>query len=185
MILFLNRSVVIGFKLVSIKEIKNKNNKCIEDENYSLTKCLKDFVAKTVGCSLQWFQQDDHPVCSEKEEMIKTQELYDLLQRAPLPDLSIKSGCLQKCTTINHDISILSEENTVWEKKWMSEVFIKPNGAFEEENIEYLVYDVADMIGNLGGYLGLFLGWSLLSLSLYVPQVTRKIWHRMMEKIEN
>ena len=60
----------------------------------------------------------------------------------------------------------------------MSEVFILPNGAFEEENIEYLVYDVGDMLGDLGGYLGLFLGWSLLSVSLYV-------WYNMMEKTEH
>ena len=65
----------------------------------------------------------------------------------------------------------------------MSEVFIQKRGPFEEENIEYPVYDVGDMLGDLGGYLGLFLGWSLLSVSLYIPIVTKKVWYTMMEKI--
>ena len=67
-------------------------------------------------------------------------------------------------------------------EKWISEIFLQPNGALEEEDIEYLVYDVSDLLGDLGGYLGLFLGWSLLSVSLYVPLLTRQIWNKIMEK---
>ena len=49
-------------------------------------------------------------------------------------------------------------------KKWTSEVFIE---AFDdvEESTEYLAYDLNDLVGSVGGYLGLFLGWSLLGLS--------------------
>ncbi len=39
---------------------------------------------------------------------------------------------------------------------------LKPNGITMKK--EVLVFDALDMIGNIGGYLGLLLGWSILSL---------------------
>ena len=41
---------------------------------------------------------------------------------------------------------------------------------------EYLSYDLGDVQGDLGGYLGLCLGWSLLSMTLNIPIIVRKIW---------
>ncbi len=41
-------------------------------------------------------------------------------------------------------------------------ITLKSNGVTLKN--EALVFDALDMIGNIGGYLGLFLGWSLLSL---------------------
>ena len=35
-----------------------------------------------------------------------------------------------------------------------------------EETREHLTYDYTDLIGDIGGYLGLFLGWSLLGLTV-------------------
>ena len=31
---------------------------------------------------------------------------------------------------------------------------------------EYLAYDLNDLVGSVGGYLGLFLGWSLLGVTV-------------------
>ena len=42
-----------------------------------------------------------------------------------------------------------------------------------EESWEYLAYDLNDLVGSVGGYLGLFLGWSLLGLTI---QVSVFIW---------
>ncbi len=41
-------------------------------------------------------------------------------------------------------------------------IFLKPIGVSVKK--ENLVFDALDMVGNIGGYLGLLLGWSLLSL---------------------
>ena len=34
----------------------------------------------------------------------------------------------------------------------------------EDIKTEYYTYEVTDLIGDFGGYLGLFLGWSLLGI---------------------
>ena len=55
----------------------------------------------------------------------------------------------------------------------MSEVYLQPDGPFRREVIEHLNYDGSDFIGDIGGNLGLFLGWSLISISFYLPVIFR------------
>ncbi len=46
----------------------------------------------------------------------------------------------------------------------MSEVFIQPKSSEVEYLEEYYNFDLQDLISGIGGYVGLFLGWSVLSL---------------------
>ncbi len=41
-------------------------------------------------------------------------------------------------------------------------LYLSPLGI--KDNTEVLVFDTLEMIGNVGGYLGLLLGWSIMSL---------------------
>jgi hypothetical protein len=54
-----------------------------------------------------------------------------------------------------------------WNVHWISEVFQQPSTSSMEEVIEYLSYD----LGDLGGYLG----WSLLSVALFIATLVSKI----------
>ena len=67
-------------------------------------------------------------------------------------------------------------------KKWTSEVFIE---AFDdvEESTEYLAYDLNDLVGSVGGYLGLFLGWSLLGLTVQFSTAVFNYFHSSIEKM--
>ena len=60
-----------------------------------------------------------------------------------------------------------SKKNIGWKKSWSSELFIEADDDVEESR-EYLAYDLNDLVGSVGGYLGLFLGWSLLGLTIQV-----------------
>ncbi len=44
----------------------------------------------------------------------------------------------------------------------MAHFFVAPGGVLLEK--ELLVYDLYDLVGNVGGFLGLFLGASILSM---------------------
>ena len=54
--------------------------------------------------------------------------------------------------------------NIEWKKDWMSEVYFQSN-EIKEVIKEYYTYEFSDLVGDVGGFLGLFLGWSLLGLS--------------------
>lgn len=61
-----------------------------------------------------------------------------------------------------------------WKKDWISEIYIQAIKEIKLTN-EYLSYDLSDLIGDVGGYLGLFLGWSLLGISVFVINVLKKL----------
>ena len=58
-----------------------------------------------------------------------------------------------------------------WASNWTSSVFIQPKSSLIEYSVEYLSYDLNDLIGDIGGYLGLFLGWSLVTFYDAVPLI--------------
>ena len=56
-----------------------------------------------------------------------------------------------------YSITMVSDEKIHWKNDWVSEVYIQSGSAKREEVLEYLSYDQGDIIGDLGGYIGLFL----------------------------
>ena len=55
-------------------------------------------------------------------------------------------------------------DNVDWRKDWLSEVYIQAGSKSEDIKTEYYTYEVTDLLGDIGGYMGLFLGWSLLGI---------------------
>ena len=73
-------------------------------------------------------------------------------------------------------------ENTDWIQDWVSEIHIEANQEGIVERREYLTYDVTDLIADLGGYLGLLLGWSLLGISLYISNLLIVVKNYLIRK---
>ena len=46
----------------------------------------------------------------------------------------------------------------------MSEVYIQPKSSVVDYSNEYYSFDLNDLISSVGGNLGLFLGWSFLTI---------------------
>ena len=57
------------------------------------------------------------------------------------------------------------EDKLTWDVNHISEVFLTMRGSTVEEITEYISYDVGDMFGDVGGYVGMLLVWSLLSIA--------------------
>ena len=62
-------------------------------------------------------------------------------------------------------------EDTKWKKNWISEIHIEAILGGVKETTEYLAYDITDFFGDVGGYMGLLLGWSLLGLTIYATKI--------------
>ena len=63
-------------------------------------------------------------------------------------------------------------------------MFIFPKSSIVEYSQEYYSYDINDIIGDIGGYLGLFLGWSLVSFFDAVPAIVAFMKIKTMKKKE-
>ena len=67
-----------------------------------------------------------------------------------------------------------------------SKVFIHLDTTYEKKT-EYYTYDKEDLLADVGGFLGMFLGWSFLTIILAALQYTRsgvlclkrKVYHKI------
>ena len=55
------------------------------------------------------------------------------------------------------------------ETKWVSSFFLLPKAAAVKHIVETYKFTYSDLIADFGSYVGLFLGWSLLSISKDIP----------------
>merc|ERR1712110_983192 len=75
------------------------------------------------------------------------------------------TGCIQKCSYIKYEVVKVNEQKITWNTtKWLSEFYVYTDSENLEQRTQYYSYDIRDLIGAVGGYFGLFLGWSFLSI---------------------
>ena len=167
----LDVQVEATFTRKKIKSLVKKGRKCSEDIKYSFTQCLQDYLQKTSDCYISWFS-NNREKC-RKADLVEYTKLLNWAKQASWNDLSSESGCLPKCEISQFFLDTSVVENIDWKTKWISSFFLGPASRSYEEAVEYLSYDIQDLVGDVGGYLGLFLGWSLMSIMLQTPAWTK------------
>ena len=66
------RLVVGEFKLVERRILNNQARPCVEEETFSFTECMMEFLARRVGCHLDWvgtWTLPQYPPCQSLEEL--------------------------------------------------------------------------------------------------------------------
>ena len=151
-----------------MQEITNLNREdrvCEDREDYSLTRCLQKFAADLTDCHVEYsatgVDQEKH--CSI-ENFRKYFDLLIWIKQSKISQVVEKSGCHPKCKIVQYSFET-TQRAIDWTPNWTSEVYVQPKSSFVEYSTEYLSFDQNDLISNLGGNLGLFLGWSLLTIS--------------------
>ena len=74
-----------------------------------------------------------------------------------------KSGCYPKCRVTKYSFEKI-ERPMNWNSAWSSEVFVQAASSEVEYSEEYYTFDENDLVSSVGGNMGLFLGWSVLTL---------------------
>ena len=100
------------------------------------------------------------------------------------------TGCLASCTKDEYQTEVIENSVSKFERycglfteceKGVTDTrFLRinlhyANGRYEEKK-QYLIYDFNSMIADVGGYMGLLLGYSLLSLY----EVAEQMWFKVM-----
>jgi hypothetical protein len=101
--------------------------------------------------------------CSDEEVnmwLVLSKEFMDLGDRA----MSEKTGCLPSCTrneyVVKHEFDTINVDYKVPHSHLLEIGYLGTEYTVKEQ---YLVYGLPDLIADFGGFLGLLLGYSVLS----------------------
>ena len=88
------------FQLVERRVLNTPARPCQEDQNYSFTRCLLEFVAARAGCHLDLAGTHilpQYPRCRSLEEIEKYSDLLEEINDYSLVRLTRETGCYGKC----------------------------------------------------------------------------------------
>ena len=116
---------------------------------------------REVGCHPpHWIRMNDFPNCSSKEQMKKFAEL-DLKEHKP-PCKQIKK-VVYAYEELDH-----VEESIFWGRESSDDTYFKVKIQFDDSSLMEIksirAFNFQSLIGNAGGYLGLFTGYTMLQL---------------------
>ena len=179
--------VVGSFSLREISNLHKTSKPCNSEQNYSFTECLRSYAETESQCALDVSFSN----ISRNRERCPTENLMKLfnillwIKKVSWQDLTKTTGCIPKCFIRKYHFELLSSESVKWSKHWISSFYLSAETTNREIAIESYSYDVQvqferkifytlsklwqDLIGGIGGYLGLFLGWSCSSIITTLP----------------
>ena len=86
--------------LIEHKKLNLHHRPCEESEDYSFTICVKENIAKTVGCRMPWdkISRQDRAICTEREQFRQTDSKATQFMISEVNEVERITGCLKPCT---------------------------------------------------------------------------------------
>ena len=144
---------------------------------------MAKFIEKELGCTANIIGSlySSGTPCTTKAELLAIANVSKILSQANGNDLYDMTGCLSPCEKYQYSLAL---DPVKEEPAWGSFVgdpsgqlhlrFIHLDSTYEEKE-QYIIYDTNSFIADVGGYMGLLLGSSLLSLYNEIEAFVKKI----------
>ena len=172
----------IVFKVAEVSNIHREGKECVEEEHYSLTRCLKNYAEDKSNCHVDYFSDGDKQKSCSFENFKKYFDFLVWIKQSKMSKVMDETRCYPKCKVLQYTFAY-TETSIDWESDWTSEVYVQPKSNLVKHFQEYYSFDFDDLISSIGGNLGFFLGWSCLTFMEMLVFVfclckkkTRKMW---------
>ena len=153
-----------------VMALDRSGQRCSNEINHeSVGRCIVRTLEDTYNCtSYQLTANRTKKFCTTSDGVMgQVQDTINKYWAMPESDLFEKTGCLPSCDRFE-----MSLVNTPESKSYdlsrasyrhMTLVFLFEDGSYNVRE-EYIVYDTSNFIADVGGYLGLLMGHSILSI---------------------
>ena len=144
----------------------------------NMTDCIAEYIATQIGCSvkIQEFEPINFPTCKTEMELEAFVNISQKLERSGATGVYDMTGCLSSCEKEKYELSL---ENWPEEKNYKSYsevrlIFTMYERSYQEEE-QYIIYDSNSLFADIGGFMGLVLGSSMLSIFDEVVELLRRL----------
>ena len=138
---------------------------CVADETYHFGACLRKYVESKIGCRLPWHESnlETKTVCTSLDEFNAHDKIYERYSLSELKDVIAASGCRAPCRyrevrQVGSPAFLDETDRTGFS---LGPALLSTDIKVETEKLS-LSFET--LIANLGGTLGLFLGFSFLMI---------------------
>ena len=165
----------LGFQMLShqteLQKINKNSFSCIEDNSNRLTNCINEYYETKLGCALPWINNNNNPtqmdLCKGVNKFSEFKKLsLSILQPGVKNELS-QRGCFEpNCNQRSWNIRYMervnrtgNEDSNFLGRLW----YFLPHNSKVLVRTEVELYTFINFFAEVGGYLGLLLGESMLS----------------------
>ena len=164
-----------SFQIKITKHIKRNTAKkpCNENPDYSFTFCLKEKVNFLAECSLPVTTNSNLTKCKTLEQYAGYENIYQRIGEINPEELGEKFGCRFPCQYKEYQlVEELGHGNTTRSLQFA----LATTTVLVRREVE--IYGWASLVGDLGGSLGLFLGFSIFMLWDWVIFAVNLVKHK-------
>ena len=145
--------------------IKRSKYDCYEDNSMYFTNCINEFYVEQLKCNLPWAikSNPDFKQCESKDELKQFRKFSADITLSNYTEMIKLMGCF-KPNCLQTTWTFINEKKWVVEKDTMLLFAMTPTTKVIRRQ-EIKLADFSTFLADCGGYLGLFLGASLLSIT--------------------
>ena len=158
--------VQIDIKRSEIKALDKPWQRCDPSENEpSVSKCVEErLVEKYLNCSLKRLMSNPMLSICKYSKVSSTANMLSRMNRMDEREIFEMTGCKPGCSKSKIKLIPIYQDNMIDNDKREALIqFYYSSGEYDLYE-EYYIYNFGTFIADVGGYLGLLLGYSILSM---------------------
>ena len=173
-----SESQLLHIKKSHVKAVDHPSHHCnAVSRNISTSACIANFIEKEIGCNPNVYgsQYSKGPPCTTRSQLKDFVNLSYKLERSNDNDVYVLTGCLPSCERDAYDM--IAEPMTCKYDGNPDELSLQlriTDRTYEEKE-QYVIYDIDSFIADVGGYMGLLLGYSIMSLYNEIEALLKRL----------
>ena len=166
-------------QVTNSRYLNEEGNKCNESEELAdFNLCYEKYVESNMNCSVTWRKQNGTllPDCSTDSQKDFLANVTKDIETMGEKKIYQSSGCFPSCSRREFSVTkFMDSDESSSKNKSIAKVTFYYSSTKYKTKEQYLSFTLGDFIANVGGYLGLLLGYSVISLYDEAKQSWRKI----------
>ena len=165
-------------KQVVTKNLKTSKTNCHEDNSNNMMNCINNFCAKKLGCTLPWVQENGTK-CTGKEKFEEFKNLSAQLKGDSIGNELMEEGCpIPNCHQRAWTVDFTEKFDNVKNESSSEIELTFPHYTTVLVRNEIKLYTISSFFADIGGFVGLLLGESLVSYVLLGTYWMKKIMNK-------
>ena len=163
-----NVSIINAYEIKKkdVTYLNDKKTPCQpEPRTEEINTCIQHHIEKKMACQLPWHNESTiYPRCTRPEQYDKFISLYNDITGKQEAQIAEITGCLPSCQREEFEMKLINRmiEPLVDGKRQISGYFYYPTRRYKEK-YHFYAYTIGDFLADMGGYVGLLLGYSALT----------------------